>query len=508
MKKMIINRFISAMTSLAIVLLVYNCFQDSIINTNSITSSTSNDTIVVSETESENPFNKQDDKEVRYDRSRWKQPLEWNCPTIDPRDYEGGIMLFFDKIGLEPEWARGKVQRVYFSIVGATEPVNTIKFHFFYDTRLTVKPNSKGEMINVGKGLSEFTTGSAMIEEGQLAFYAYSSNDVLLDRSSIFTVDFIVPENAEPGDLYPLGLAYVDDGIVADTFMNSQKDNAGKLQMTYVFTKGIYNGYIKIIGEKVTTTTTTTTTTTDEVPTFADHISYAELEANDGFYFSHDNGDTTGRGFSTDMVKSLRMYDVTYDGTVLERPVDRSLINFGGATPASVFRADSVTGRSIDEFKYKIPVYYGAEPLYGKDGTPCTVTAYIGIKGDSDLDGIVQMYDASSTLRYFTAMSSGKNPGETLLSDSKLVSGPTDIIDDFCAFLASVTSDEYDPDNWKTTKAYRVFRADDASAILRYYTRMSTLTARGDVTEDVKQAEWDAICPYRAKSKNRIMTGI
>ena len=59
-----------------------------------------------------------------------------------------------------------------------------------------------------------------------------------------------LPAHAEAGDVYPIGLAYVDDGIVADCFINNKKDEAGRLQMTYVFTKGIYNGYIKINGEK------------------------------------------------------------------------------------------------------------------------------------------------------------------------------------------------------------------------------------------------------------------
>ena len=170
-------------------------------------------------------------------------------------------MLYFDKIGLDPEYAKGKVQRVYFSITGATEPVSYIKFHVFYDTRLTVKENSAGKFITPGKGLNGFTTGSAKIEDGQLAFYAYAE-DTLLNHSCLFTIDFIVPENAEQGEVYPIGLAYTDDGIVADTFINSHKDEAGKLQMTYVFTKGIYNGYIRILGEKKTTTTTPTTTTT------------------------------------------------------------------------------------------------------------------------------------------------------------------------------------------------------------------------------------------------------
>lgn len=202
------------------------------------------------EVKPENPYNYQDDREVPYDGRKWIQPREWNSPIIRPGDYKGGIMLYFDKIGLEPEDSRGKVQRVYFSLTGATEPVSHIKFHFFYDTRLTVVENSAGEVLTKGKALKEFTTGSAMAEEGQLVFYAYSPDDKMLDAGSIFTVDFLVPENAEPGDVYPFGLSYVADNVAADTFIGSQQDDAGRLQMTYVFTKGIYSGYIRMNGEK------------------------------------------------------------------------------------------------------------------------------------------------------------------------------------------------------------------------------------------------------------------
>ena len=222
---------------------------------------------VTSYESSYNPCNKQDDIEVPYDGSRWVQPVEWNVPTIRPKDYNGGIMLFFDKIGFDPGYANGKVQRIYFSVRGATEPVSLIKFHVFYDTRLTVKENSNGEVINAGKAVKDFTTGSSMVEEGQLAFYAYSDENILLDNASLFTIDFIIPEDAEQGDVYPIGISYVDDGIVKDMFINSQQDEAGRLQMTYVFTKGIYNGYLKINGEKQTTTTTTLTTTSTKTTT-------------------------------------------------------------------------------------------------------------------------------------------------------------------------------------------------------------------------------------------------
>ena len=209
----------------------------------------------------ENPFNKQDDEEVPYDRKSWIQPKEWNSPRIDPKNYDGGIMLYFDKIGLEPELSKGVTQRVYCSIAGVKEPVSSMKFHIFYDTRLKLKKNEKGEVLNPGRAVGGFTTGSAMVEEGQLVFYAYSPNDIEMDKGSLFTLDFIVPENAEPGEVYPIGISYVDDGIAYDTFLNSAQDDAGKLQMAYVFTRGIYNGYIKMIGEKKTTTTTTGTTT-------------------------------------------------------------------------------------------------------------------------------------------------------------------------------------------------------------------------------------------------------
>ncbi|WP_049962751.1 dockerin type I domain-containing protein [Ruminococcus sp. HUN007] len=199
---------------------------------------------------SENPCNRQDDMEVPYDRHSWVQPADWKCSAVDPRDFEGWIMIFADKIGLDLKDAPGKVQRIYISLVGPTEPVSMMKFHMFYDTRLKIKNNSKGEVVTPGKAVTDFTTGSALVKDGEIAFYAYSDKDVVIDRGSLFTIDFIVPENADRGEVYPIGFSYVDDGVVGDTFMNSANDTAGNLQMAFVFTKGMYNGYIKIHGDK------------------------------------------------------------------------------------------------------------------------------------------------------------------------------------------------------------------------------------------------------------------
>ncbi|MCR5518472.1 MAG: hypothetical protein K6F17_07875 [Lachnospiraceae bacterium] len=219
--------------------------------------------VIIKASQNYNPCNKQDNRKVDYDGSRWVQPPEWNCPTINPRNYDGGLMIYFDKIGLEPGYANGKVQRVYVSVWGVRTAVSTMKFHVFYDTRLKVKTNN-GQMMKPGRAVEAFTTSSEMVTEGELIFSATSQNDVQLDNASLFTIDFIIPEDAKAGDYYPIGMSYVD----GDCFINKAKDDAGKLQMTYAFTKGIYNGYLKIMGgEPPVETTAPVRTTVQEQPT-------------------------------------------------------------------------------------------------------------------------------------------------------------------------------------------------------------------------------------------------
>lgn len=197
----------------------------------------------------ENPFDRQNDEEVPYDGSYWEQPREWNAPKINPKDYDGGIMLYFDKMSMDAEYARGKTQRIYFSVSGVKELVGRVRFHIFYDTRLKVAENAKGEVITAGKAVEGFATGSVKVEEGQLEFYAYSNEKAVAD-GCLFTVDFTLPENAGEGEVYPFGIIFVRDDVGSDVFINTAQDDAGRLQMAYVFTNGIYNGWIKINGEK------------------------------------------------------------------------------------------------------------------------------------------------------------------------------------------------------------------------------------------------------------------
>ena len=119
------------------------------------------------------------------------------------------------------------------------------------------------------------------------------------------------------------------------------------------------------------TTTTTTVTTTKEYDG-----SYAVIETEAGFYFSHDDGTDQGGnsgGFRRTQVKSLKIIDVFKDGTEVERTdVSMEFINFNGLTPEDVYsaREHSSSTTSLNDFKYDISVYYGDMALRDKDGKP------------------------------------------------------------------------------------------------------------------------------------------
>lgn len=235
---------------------------------------------------------------------------------------------------------------------------------------------------------------------------------------------------------------------------------------------------------------------------------YAVLESVPGFYFSHDDGSTRGRGFSLGQLKldTFKLVDVYDDGTEEERAdVDTTLLNYNGKTPAGVYDE----ARTDFTYDHDVQVYYGDTALVDKDGNPMYITAYIGVKGDINLDNKVTAVDASYALVYYADLSAGADgqevdPNTVLLSRSPLVSGPDSIMDQFAAFLGDVNEDEYSADNWSKTKAQRKIIAVDASLILVYYAELNDLVnqyAPDEVPESAKQELWDKVCPDRNSSK-------
>lgn len=226
---------------------------------------------------------------------------------------------------------------------------------------------------------------------------------------------------------------------------------------------------------------TTTTTGKPDVPgpdAQLDHT-YAVVEAEPGYYFSHDN-----TSFDTNQIKSLDIYEVYDDGAEVKASVvDFTKLSFGGATPQSTYDEANI------EFKYAVEVYYDGEVLKDEAGNNITVTAYIGVKGDTDLNNAVDSSDASLVLQFYAAIQTGGTYDDTYIKD---VDDPE--IENLAVFLSDVDKDEYDPANFETQKteanhqnASRVLDSSDASYILNFYAQHQTTTDKTpfDIWSDI-----------------------
>ena len=215
------------------------------------------------------------------------------------------------------------------------------------------------------------------------------------------------------------------------------------------------------------------------------------VETEVGYYFSHDP-----RPFKTEQVNITRMWGVDETGKEVEIDVDPSLITFsevisGSDTPEGAHNPENMT------FKYTVRVLYDGHTLQYDDGKIVTVTAYIGVKGDTNLDNMSDARDASNVLAYY-ANASTLDEGETI-EDVRMSPENCEPVnnnpelDTLCAFLADVDLDVYSKDNWRKTKSDRIIDATDASFILSYYSYMST------EENAIPHEGWN----YSLESKNR-----
>lgn len=154
------------------------------------------------------------------------------------------------------------------------------------------------------------------------------------------------------------------------------------------------------------------------------------------FYFSHD----TSEFQLEDLVESITRYAVYSDGTVSENGEvlpNLDMVSFNGMTPEMIYRDGGyeyfVSAAITDEF--------GVQTITDQ------VKAYIGVKGDANLDGTADAKDAAAVLIYAAAIGAGQDA--PLYSDSDAAS------ENLAFFLAEVNSSG-DAD------------AKDAAAILEY----------------------------------------
>jgi len=139
-------------------------------------------------------------------------------------------------------------------------------------------------------------------------------------------------------------------------------------------------------------------------------------------------------------------------------------VDFNGNNPAETYEEDNKT------FRYDVQVYLEGKALKDKNGENVTVIAFIGVKGDTNLDNIANAIDASYVLTYYAKIQTGSVPEETKLGHDD------PYLDNLSAFLSDVDTNEYSPENWSVEKTSannnngkRTVNASDSSFILTYY---------------------------------------
>jgi hypothetical protein len=236
---------------------------------------------------------------------------------------------------------------------------------------------------------------------------------------------------------------------------------------------------------------------------------YAEIGTKPGFYFSHDDGTRqpgVEGGFSKDQVTRLAIYDVYEIDGVEQAPelrsdIDMSKINYHGLTPAKVYSID----RTNFTYDHDVQVYYDDTALVDKDGNPLYITAYIGVKGDANLNNVADGNDATDVLWYFGQISGGVggtsvDPDTIQLSrNSTMSKGVDDPLEQLAAFLCDVDQDEWSADNWAKPKNERTLDGTDATLILKYY---GNVLRKVDASSEWYYQCWNEAVPYRFGGTN------
>ncbi|MCQ2459582.1 MAG: hypothetical protein MJ081_04325, partial [Ruminococcus sp.] len=256
--------------------------------------------------------------------------------------------------------------------------------------------------------------------------------------------------------------------------------------------------------------TTTSTIPEGAVTTTAVKSVYVELEKQPGFYLNVEDS------FDANQIKSAYLnivyawgYDLE-DGTHIDYKEFKTVkditssVGFGTATPESTYKPENTS------FVYDVDVVYNGEDILDDNGKQiltkgnllldaernvATVEVYIGVKGDANLDNVVDGTDASDVLTYYAKTSVNDNDAtNTILSGSELAVTPSSIYDSFAAFLSDVNIDLDSKDKFSrfAEKADRLMDATDASSILTFYAKGST-TEYEELSKNDPSKLWDIV---------------
>ena len=236
------------------------------------------------------------------------------------------------------------------------------------------------------------------------------------------------------------------------------------------------------------TTSTSTSQPADVTITTSIIKSYVTADTESAYYLSIE--DEFDKNQITNIVRHNRYTEgytvdgqtvITKEGETTEEIKD---ITFGTATPSNTYKANNAN------FKYEVPVYANGEVLKDIDGNDVTVTVYIALKGDANLDNLVDSNDASQVLAYYAKVSTNNtNVYDVNLSKSALATTPTSEYEEFAAFLADVHFGGEQAVERSAKKDKRLIDANDAAYILAYYARQSSADYAGKTDKEI----WDEV---------------
>ena len=281
----------------------------------------------------------------------------------------------------------------------------------------------------------------------------------------------------------------VSDGGASDVTTTSTVSDGGDVSVT---TTTVSDG-----GDVSTPTTTSTVSdggddTSTTTRTVTKYVVNYHTESTVGFYLDID------REFNLGQVKSLG-YSVDYsvlsygeDGALIKQEIldAGEVIDITDSiefkdVPADVFKL--INEKAENQFAAQIQLYAtkqivnadneviaeAGDALKNVDGSPVSVTAYIGVKGDADLNMVADAADASTTLVYYAKISTGHLASETQFTINNVLLATDPVLDEFAAFLADVDNEVAD-DNYSQLKPERIINSGDSSFILSYYSKIST----------------------------------
>lgn len=161
---------------------------------------------------------------------------------------EGAVELSLDQVYAEPG------ETVVFAMNVANNATNgwaSAGFKFDYDERLTLGLDGEELLFTEDIACLGLTYANAVDTSIHQYSATFAGSKVTKKEGILFTVEFTVPEDAEPGDVFPIEL-------IVDKFND---DNATPVEYT------AESGWIAIAEESTTTEETTTTTTTEDTTT-------------------------------------------------------------------------------------------------------------------------------------------------------------------------------------------------------------------------------------------------